>query len=132
MLLILLLCGCFLSPTIRAQELDARVVVTAKKIKGVDQSVFNNLQKAIEQFLNSRQWSEKHYAINERIDCRFLLDLQQRVNEDIYTGTLTVQSIRPVYNASFSTTILNYRDKDLAFRYQAFQPLVFNETQVGS
>lgn len=128
--LLFLLLAVFYFPSASAQELNAQVVVTAQKIRGVDPSVFAKMQKAIEQFLNSTQWTDKHYGTKERIDCRFLLDLQQNMDNDVYTGFLTVQSIRPVYNSSYTTTLLNYKDNGLAFRYQPFQPLVFNYNRV--
>lgn len=131
LLFLLLLVSIFLSQPAAAQELNARVIVTAQKIRGVDQSVFTKMQKAIEQFLNSRQWTDKHYAAGERIDCRFLLDLQQNIDNDVYAGSITVQSIRPVYNSSYTTTLLNYKDQDVAFRYQPFQPLVFNYNRIS-
>lgn len=119
------------APAVRAQELNARVTVLADKIRGVDASVFRNLQKSVQDFLNTRRWSGNAYAPAERIDCNFLLDLQTRVNEDVYTGTLTVQSSRPVYNASYNTNLINFKDKDFTFKYDAFQPLNYSDTRVG-
>jgi hypothetical protein len=114
-----------------AQELHARVTVMADRIRGVDPSVFRQLQKSVEDFLNTRQWSDKSYAPGERIDCNFLLDLQNKVGDDVFVGMLTVQSTRPVYNASYQSTLLNFKDKDVAFRYDAFQPLEFSDTRVS-
>lgn len=115
----------------QTQELNARVTVVASKIRGVDPSVFRSLQQAVQDFLNTRQWTGQAYAASERIDCNVLLDLQTRVNEDVYIGTLTVQSSRPVYNSSYLTNLLNFKDKDLAFKYDAFQPLDYSDTRVA-
>jgi len=129
---ILTVSGSLLWPaTAGAQELNARVTVLADKIRGVDPSVFRNLQKSVQDFLNTRQWSANVYTPSERIDCNFLLDLQTRVNEDIFIGTLTVQSSRPVYNASYHTNLLNFKDKDLAFKYDAFQSMDYSDTRVS-
>lgn len=114
-----------------AQVLNARVTVLADKIRGVDPSVFRNLQKSVQDFLNTRQWSERAYAPAERIDCNFLLDLQSKVGEDVFVGTLTVQSSRPVYNSSYHTNLLNFKDKDLAFKYDVFQELEYSDTRVS-
>jgi hypothetical protein len=123
--------GVLLSPGARAQELNARVTVLSSKIRGVDASVFKSLQKEVQDFLNTRQWTDKSYDPSERIDCNVLLDLQRRVSDDVFSGTLTVQSTRPVYNSSYSTTLLNFKDKDLAFKYDAFQPLEYSDTRVA-
>lgn len=114
-----------------AQELQAHVTIASGKIRGVDPSVFKNMQKAVETFLNTRQWTDKTYTPNERIDCNFMLDLQSSSGQNIYSGTLTVQSVRPVYNASYTTPLLNFRDKDFSFKYDPFEQLIFNESRIS-
>jgi hypothetical protein len=47
-----------------------------------------------------------------------------------YLGRLSVQSKRPVFNSSYSSTIVNYTDKDLAIKYIEFQPIEFNDNRV--
>lgn len=115
----------------QAQELNARVTVVANKIRGVDPSVFQALQKAIQDFLNNRQWSDANYAPDERIDCNFLFDLQSQISQNTYSAILTVQSTRPVYNSSYITNMFNFKDKDVAFKYDPFQPLIFNENNIS-
>lgn len=114
-----------------AQQLDAHVQVLAQQIRGTDPTVFSNLQKAIEEFLNTRSWTDKKYAPNERIVCNFILNLQREPAEHVYSGNLTVQSSRPVYNSSYSTPVLNDMDRDVAFKYEDMQPLTFNDNRVS-
>ncbi len=114
-----------------AQELDAEVVVTHKKIKGVDADVFNKMQKAIQQLLNTQRWTSKNYGRTERIECRFLIDLQKEINDQVYKAYITVQSSRPVYNSTYQSTLLNFKDQDVVFRFEPFQPLVFNENRIS-
>ena len=38
-----------------------------------------------------------------------------------------MQSRRPVYNSSYTTTMLNFRDTEFEFTYQEYDPLVHNE-----
>src|SRR5690348_8310800 len=114
-----------------AQELNAHVTVLSDKIRGVDPSVFRNLQKAVQDLLNNTRWSDRNYNAAERIDCNFLLDLQAKVGQNIYAGTLTIQSMRPVYNSSYVSTVLNFKDKDFAFKYEPFDQLVFNDTRIS-
>lgn len=115
----------------RTQELNARVTVVANKIRGVDPSVFQSLQKAMQDFLNNRQWSDVNYAPAERIDCNFLFDIQSQISQNTYSAILTIQSSRPVYNSSYITNIFSFRDKDVAFQYDPFQPLIFNENNIS-
>src|SRR5699024_231035 len=122
---------CVFSSRTAAQELNAEVSVTHKKIRGEEASTFNKMQEAIQQFLNTRHWTSTHYKNDERIDCRFLIDLQKEVDDKVYKALITVQSTRPVYNSSYSSILLNYRDKDVAFRFDPYQPLVFNENRIS-
>ena len=119
------------SMSLRAQELNAQVEVTHKKIRGEDASTFDKMEKAIAQFLNTRRWTDLNYGPNERIECRFLVDLQKEVGDQVYQAYITVQSSRPVYNASYKSVLLNYKDPDAVFRFEPFQPLVFNENRIS-
>lgn len=124
--------SCMLAPgSLRAQELQAHVTVASGKIRGVDPSVFKQLQKAVENFLNTTRWTDKSYAPNERIRCNFLLDLQSSPADNVFSGSLTVQSTRPVYDASYHTTLLNFKDKDFTFKYQPFEQLIFNASRIS-
>jgi hypothetical protein len=51
---------------------------------------------------------------------------------DQFSGTIQVQSSRPIYNSSYSSPVLNYNDKDFSFRYTEFQNLLFNPTAFES
>lgn len=114
-----------------AQELNARVIVTHQKIRGEDASTFSKMQKAIQQFLNTRRWTSKNYGSRERIECHFLIDLQKEVSDQVYKAFITVQSSRPVYNSAYKSMLLNYKDQDVTFRFEPFQPLVFNENRIS-
>lgn len=121
----------FAPAALSAQELQAHVTVASGKIRGVDPTVFKQLQKSAEDFLNTTKWTDRSYAPSERIVCNFLLDLQSSPSENVYSGSLTVQSMRPVYNSSYTSTILNFKDKDFTFRYRPFEQLVFNESRIS-
>ncbi len=128
-LLFIILGFCTWSAT--GQELNAQVTVTHKKIRGEDASTFDKMEKAITQFLNNRHWTATNYKTNERIDCRFLIDLQQELDGQVYKAFITVQSSRPVYSTTYKSTLLNYKDQDVVFRFEPFQPLVFNENRIS-
>ena len=53
------------------QELMARVTINHNQIQGTDASVFDDLQKTLEQFINDRQWTNLQFQKNERIVCNF-------------------------------------------------------------
>ena len=56
---------------VQAQELQARITVNHNQIQGTDNSVFENLQQTLEQFVNDQQWTSLQFQKNERIQCTF-------------------------------------------------------------
>ena len=64
-----------------AQELNARVTVNSSRVGNtVNKKTFQTLQNALNTFVNNRKWSTDEFATNEKIDCNFLLNLQQTEN----------------------------------------------------
>src|SRR5690606_1615526 len=49
-----------------------------------------------------------------------------------FTGTIQVQSSRPVFNASYLSPLFNVNDKDFTFEYIEFQNLSYNPTTFDS
>jgi len=43
------------------------------------------------------------------------------------TGDLQIQSTRPVYNSSYTTAVINFKDTKVSFTYESNQTLVFSE-----
>src|SRR5690606_27064244 len=68
---------------------------------------------------------------NEKIVCSFLLTLTGKSGENAYTGTLNIQASRPVYEADYNTSIVNFVDREVAFRYDESQTLQFDDNRVS-
>ena len=121
----------WLAAGLPAQELSCRVQINSDKIQGTNKQVFSTLEQAITEYINTRKWSEAQIAANEKIDCTLLIVVNS-VNDNRYTCELQVQSRRPVYNSSYMTTMLNFRDTQFEFEYQEFDPLIYNEMTMES
>lgn len=114
-----------------AQELNARVtVVTTRVANNVNRSTFQTLQTALNNFLNNRKWTTDTYAPNEKIDCNFLLSLESTADLNVYDATLSIQAARPIFNTSYVSPIINFKDENITFKYVEFQQLEFNENRV--
>ena len=48
------------------------------------------------------------------------------------SADLQVQSQRPVYNSSYTTTLINFKDTKVEFTYEPNEPLVFSEVDMQS
>lgn len=128
-LFVLLLTGLLFSA--EAQELQARVSIIASKVSTtVDRKIFQTLQTGLTNFMNSRKWTNDVFQPSEKIQCSFLLTIDEAQANNIYKGKLTVQAARPVYNTSYDSPILNFIDDNVTFRYVEFQPIEFNENRV--
>lgn len=115
-----------------AQELKANVTIVSNQVNSnVNPNVFRTLQTALNTFMNTRKWTQDNFAPNERIECNFLLNLQPSGELNVYNASLTVQAARPVFNTSYLSPIINFKDDNVIFKYVEFQNLEFNENRVS-
>lgn len=120
-----------LAVSARTQELDARITVLASRISTqVDKKIFKTLESSLSAFLNNRKWTNDNFQPNEKINCNFLLSVEEEKGQNVYRATLTVQAARPVYNTAYVSPIVNFQDPDVTFKYVEFQPVEFNENRV--
>lgn len=119
--------GLLLMPAIlNSQELNCNVQISAQKIQGSNRQVFETMQREIYNFMNNTVWSAHVYSYSERIDCNILINLTDQLSADEFRGTLQVQLRRPVYNTTYNSTMLNFMDNNIQFRYVEFQPIEFD------
>lgn len=127
----LLLCLFFgvlmISGNASAQELRCVVEVNSDKIEGTNKSVFETLQRSISEYMNETRFSTASFSPNERIECRFFLTVSEYEGDRI-KGDIQVQLSRPVYNSTYTTTLLNFKDTRVEFDYREGDPLIYNET----
>ncbi len=117
----------------QGQELLAKVTINHNQIQGTDASVFENLQQTLEQFINDRQWTNLHFQKNERINCNFNITVTKYdQSENLFNCTALILANRPVFNASYTTTLYNNRDADFNFQFAQFDQLNFNEEQIDN
>lgn len=114
--------GCF------AQELRCNVSVNGSSIKGANQQLFRTMRSDLYDFMNNRKWTENVFKYNEKIKCSIIIKLDEQVSNDEFKGSIQVQLTRPIFNSSYTSTILNIKDDDFYCKYQEYQPLEFSET----
>lgn len=114
-----------------AQEIFARFSVNASKVSTqVDKKIFQTLQSGITNFLNTRKWTNDAFQPAERIQCSFVLNIEQDLGNNVFKGRMTVQAARPAYNTSYDSPLMNFQDDNVVFKYIEFQPIEFNENRV--
>lgn len=118
-----------------AQELNCTVKVMSDGIQGQgqDKEVFRSMQQAIQDFMNSRKWTEDQFAPQEKINVNILFNVTQTLPgiQNGFSAQLTIQSSRPVYNSSYMSQLVKHVDKEVQFSYNQFAPLEFNDNRVA-
>lgn len=114
-----------------AQELNCRVEINSEQVSGTNKSVFNTLSEAITEYVNTTKFTNAQFSPIEKIECTMFFTIKE-YDGDKMTGDLQVQAIRPVYNSSYTTTLLNFKDSKIEFTYQEGEPLTFSETTMES
>lgn len=115
---------------LQAQELNANVTVNSSRIQSTNKNIFTTLERALFQFINGQQWSSSTFSPNEKIDCTFSIIILEQVSENNFKAELLVQSRRPVYNSSYTTTTLNWRDTHFEFEYIENAPIEMVQTSL--
>ncbi len=111
----------------KAQELNCQVTINSSQIQGTDlKQITDQMQKVIFEFMNNTRWTKDNFTQQEKIDCSIFITLEQRPSNDIFLGTIQVQSRRPTYKSSHFSTVFNWDDKDFQFQFQQFTQLDFN------
>ena len=110
-----------------AQELEIRIQVSHAQLQGVDNSKYENMQKALNEFVTNQIWTNNVFKTEERIKCNMLLNITKEVYSDEFQGTLQVVSSRPVYGTGYDSPMLNILDKNIQFKYADGETLIFNE-----
>ena len=68
---------------------------------------------------------------NEKIECKLFFTISS-FDGTTMSGDLQVQSTRPVYNSTYTTTLINFKDTSIEFTYTENEPLIFSETTMES
>lgn len=112
--------------TVEAQELNCVITVNSDQIGQTNQQVFRTLERSLNDFVNRNKWTNRVYKENEKVEARMFITVTE-FDSDRFKANIQLQSSRPVFNTSYESPVLNYKDNFFDFQYQEFQPLVFNE-----
>ncbi|MBT8180838.1 MAG: DUF4835 family protein [Eudoraea sp.] len=110
---------------INAQELNCEITVNADQVNQTNRQIFLTLERALNDFVNKSQWTNRIYKENEKVNARMFITVTDYAS-DRFNANIQIQSSRPVFNTSYESPIFNYKDNEFNFRYIEFQPLVYN------
>lgn len=114
-----------------ATELLCEVEVNSDKITDGSREIFNELQEKVTDYMNTTKWTNAIFGTNEKIHCKLMFTISSWDNSTgLMKGDLQIQSSRPVYNSSYTTAIINFKDTKVDFNFETGQQLVFSEMEM--
>ena len=129
--LVILFLFLFSLVNVNSQELNCFISVNYNQISGSNTQVFKTLEKSLTEYINQTKWTNRIVKSEERINCSMNIIITSR-NDNTFTATLQVQSSRPVYGSSYETPVLNIKDNEFNFKYNEFDPLIYNPNSFDS
>lgn len=122
-----LLCAFVFLPSFGiAQELKINVNISTPKLKTADPKVFNTLETAISEFINNTKWTDEDFEDGEQIEGSLQINIKEDLSTNSFIADFYVQSVRPVFNSGYNSTLLNHVDRDVKFNYEELTPIQNN------
>ena len=120
------LCAILSASKVLGQELNCNVQVIAPRIANVEASVFESLEDGIREFINGRRWTNDNFNFEERIECTMQITINEAISATKFSGTIQVQSNRPVYASDYKTPMLFVNDGDFEINWVNGTAINFN------
>ncbi|MBX7224735.1 MAG: DUF4835 family protein [Chitinophagales bacterium] len=108
-------------------ELNCSVKIQEPRNLSFDPKIYRTLETALNEFMNSRVWTDEQVLPHERIKCSIIINISGQTSLTDFESDILVQSERPVFNTNYSTRVFNYNDKGVKFSYQEFQNLDYSD-----
>ncbi len=112
---------------LKAQELNCSVSILSNKIQRTSREIFINMEKDIYEFMNTTRWTDNIFSYGERIESSIVFTLTEQISLEEFKGSIQVQLRRPIYNSSYNTVVLNFKDNDIRFKYREFQQILYSD-----
>lgn len=112
-----------------SQELLSTVQVNSQQLGGSNTQVYKTLEKNLRDFINNTSWTGKKLQNFEKIKCNFAIVISEKAGSNNYKASIVVQAVRPVFNTTYDTPLLNLNDTNFSFDYTENENLIFNERQ---
>lgn len=128
---VLFFAGC-LSLSATAQDFNTTVTINTPKIQSVDPKIFKNLETAIEEFMNTRNWVEDNFEPEELIDLNIVITIDKELSQTDFEGQMTIQASRPIYRSGYNSVLFQNLDKNFKFTYGEYERLDFSENTFTS
>lgn len=121
----------FFSQFVVSQELKATVSLNYQQVSNGNPQLFSNLEKQVNEFLNTTKWTDREVNDVEKIECNFFINITGYSSNN-FEASIQIQSSRPIHNSTFSSPILNINDKNFSFRFIEFETMIYDQNSFSS
>lgn len=111
---------------VSAQELNFTVIINSDRARIQNTNIFDQMKTSFEQFLNGRSWTSDEFRLEERIKGNLLITINEVPQVGIYSATVQIQTVRPIYGTDYESLVFNFADRNWNFEFIESQPLEFN------
>jgi hypothetical protein len=109
----------FIAQQIPAQELNCKVRINDVQVQISDKSIFRSLEQRLTEFVNNTKWTSETFNNQEKIELNIEIILGgYDQNSYEYKASAIIQSRRPVFGSSYSSTLFSFNDENFDFKYQ--------------
>ncbi|MGL1888774.1 MAG: DUF4835 family protein [Reichenbachiella sp.] len=130
--ILFILFGMLCTLQLGAQELECRVVVNSIQIQTTERRVFTEMEDEFSRFISDRKWTSDEFQDQERIKCALMINLDKVSGTGNYSGSIQVISVRPTFNTTYETSVVNFGDKDFNFEYVEGQAMNYSDNSYTS
>jgi hypothetical protein len=64
---------------------------------------------------------------SEKIECSFVIIINEQANEKAFKASLQIQARRPIFNSSYYTPLFSFKDDNFNFEYIEHSPLEYTD-----
>lgn len=118
LMLVAFVSGVFGAHNAVAQEINCRISINSSAIQGSDRTVFEEMQKAANEFYNNTVFTNHVIKTQERIEFNMSITLKELSGADTYSGdNLQVTYSRPIYGSGYNSPVINIVDQSFQFPF---------------
>lgn len=130
--LILAVLGACGAPSSSGQELDCRVQIDDSQLSGSEFDFLSDLEQKIQEYLNTRSWTDDDYLPHEKISCSMQIIVLESISLTEFRSRLIVTSRRPIYGTAQSTVVTRINDQEWRFEHSRGSSLTFDLNRYDS
>ncbi len=114
-----------------SQQLNCDVVVNSGFINQTEKEIFSNLERNVENFLNTNDWDNQSLKNFEKIDCTLIITVLS-YSDNFFNCNFEIKSFRPVFNTDYNTNIFLFKDNGVSFNYESNQYILRSDSRFES